>query len=314
MKSLNNDILAALNQPDRTGFEEEIAQEAEAMLKQNLKVAIPTAAGLFPHEILMLYYAHDYQPCQIEFPKFWMLHFGVYYPEEILDSLADRAFLTIDESTNHYQLTSQGQQELNQYRYIPFVYEHPFCNMGIWTAYQLAQESPTIPFRDIVWRRYNSFCIAYLQSRNFTGYRNIRYNMVQFLMMEHKYESALKILFEIAYLDLSGLGHSFSAEKLASHLDSYFPYAGTTLIIGGKAVNDIQEILRILQIDRTSSIQLFQQSIAQLSLPYHLFTHEECLDILLYTIYGETNIPMEKIYQIAETRVKELLAKGLVIL
>ena len=51
--------------------------------------------GLYPHEILMLSYAHLYHSTEHEFPGFWWYRYGVRAPGSVLASLADRGFLDL---------------------------------------------------------------------------------------------------------------------------------------------------------------------------------------------------------------------------
>ena len=120
---------ANLPYKERIAFEEEISNDAEFNLKQLMAHTKPTEDNLYPHEILFLSYAPDYQVTQTEFPRFWQTLFGIYYPEEILEKLFDEDFLEINKETYFYNLTEKGKLTLEKYQYIPFVHQHPFCNL-----------------------------------------------------------------------------------------------------------------------------------------------------------------------------------------
>ena len=62
-------------------------------LSEHIKSAIPSAAGLYPHEILMLNYASHYNHLKNDFPGFWKRDYYVDDPQQLLDSLLDRGFL-----------------------------------------------------------------------------------------------------------------------------------------------------------------------------------------------------------------------------
>ena len=69
--------------------------ETSSLLKTQLKDAIPTKNGLYPHEILMLSYADTYKTVKNIFQNFWLYEYGVKNPQAILDSLLEREFIAI---------------------------------------------------------------------------------------------------------------------------------------------------------------------------------------------------------------------------
>lgn len=195
-------FFANLPYKERITFEEEISNDAEINLKQLMAHNKPTEENLYPHEILFLSYATDYQVTQTEFPKFWQLLFGIYYPEEILEKLFEEDFLEIDADTNYYALTEKGSKTLDKYQYIPFVHRHPFCNTGIWTIHKLVQETPEKDYLDIIYERYQLFCRAYLKSHNYIGYRNTLVQMSQFTELCGREEETSQIRSLIVHLNL----------------------------------------------------------------------------------------------------------------
>lgn len=60
-----------------------------------LKKAFPTKRGLYPHEILMLDYAHTYSTdlAHQHFQGFWYYEYSVEHPAEVLQSLEKRGFI-----------------------------------------------------------------------------------------------------------------------------------------------------------------------------------------------------------------------------
>ncbi|MBR6756201.1 MAG: hypothetical protein IKM15_04555 [Peptococcaceae bacterium] len=195
-------FFANLPYREQIAFEEEISNDAELNLKQLIAHHKPTAENLYPHEILFLFYASDYQVTQTDFPKFWQTLFGIYYPEEILQKLFDEDFLEINKETYFYNLTEKGSQTLDKYQYIPFVHQHPFCNIGIWTMHKLVQETPEKDYLSIIYERYQQFCRSYLKSHNYIGYRNTLVQMSQFTELCGRTEETARILPLVSYLNL----------------------------------------------------------------------------------------------------------------
>ncbi|MCM1565858.1 MAG: SAP domain-containing protein [Dehalobacter sp.] len=65
-----------------------------------LEKAIPSQEGLYPHEILLLDYAHTYMTDNQRFQGFWLYHYGVTKPEDVLKSLLTRGFLELGDIKN----------------------------------------------------------------------------------------------------------------------------------------------------------------------------------------------------------------------
>jgi hypothetical protein len=51
--------------------------------------------GLYPHELLMLYYARGFTADQSDYQGFWWYQYGVRQPEKVLANLAEREFVTL---------------------------------------------------------------------------------------------------------------------------------------------------------------------------------------------------------------------------
>ncbi|WP_434509820.1 DUF4236 domain-containing protein [Desulfitobacterium sp. AusDCA] len=62
-------------------------------IESRIKDAIQSSHGLYPHEILVLDYAHTYYTSGNEFQSFWWYRYGVRNVQAVLNSLVDRGFL-----------------------------------------------------------------------------------------------------------------------------------------------------------------------------------------------------------------------------
>jgi len=69
------------------------SSDSSRMLQDNIRNSIVGKSGLYPHEVLMLNYAHMYTENQSEFQGFWSYKYGVNEPNKILGSLAERGYL-----------------------------------------------------------------------------------------------------------------------------------------------------------------------------------------------------------------------------
>ena len=62
-------------------------------LQSRLQNCTPSKMGLYPHEIMMLYYAHTYKTSGNTFQAFWKFKYSVLNPQSVLDSLIHRGFI-----------------------------------------------------------------------------------------------------------------------------------------------------------------------------------------------------------------------------
>ena len=63
-------------------------------LQSRLEDATPSKNGLYPHEILMLDYAHTYKNSKNQFQNFWKWNYSVLNPQAVIDSLYQRGFIS----------------------------------------------------------------------------------------------------------------------------------------------------------------------------------------------------------------------------
>ena len=68
-------------------------------LESRIKNCVPSKKGLYPHEILMLSYAHTFKQANNSFQGFWKYNYSVLDPQSVLNSLAKRGFIVLDDIT-----------------------------------------------------------------------------------------------------------------------------------------------------------------------------------------------------------------------
>lgn len=76
----------------KTEFDSELNNDVPS-LQSRLSKATPSKYGLYPHEILMLDYAHTYKNTKNQFQNFWKWNYSVDNPQSVLDSLLQRGFI-----------------------------------------------------------------------------------------------------------------------------------------------------------------------------------------------------------------------------
>ena len=109
---------------------------------ERVKDATPSAGGLYPAEILLLFYCNQYRKYpnpKNGYPGLWWFKYGIRNVDEALDSLVARGFLVIG-TDGKYTATASGQQELAENEYVEYSHRKS-KNIEItpWTVNKLIQ-------------------------------------------------------------------------------------------------------------------------------------------------------------------------------
>lgn len=233
--------------------------------------------------------------------------------ERILE-LEDNATLEAQFPDKYFIPTEKGEQEISANEYV--LYLHRKHYMSIWEMNKLLNATGVkqLPYRDILWGEFNRQSLEHISNLDFGLYRNTRLSMYDFLMEENRYKDAFSCLCEVIYSDFSGLGNSerllFSNDtksyrfSLGLKLESCFPYEKSLV----KMVPGIKEHLVDLQeklgLDNDALENAICTEFEKCSLPYHVFTVNECVEIVMGELDNQIK-QVERIYQIAEARMKE---------
>lgn len=97
-------------EPSRAQIKEQWENESIQRAKARVRNFQKDEAGLYPHEILMLYYAEFYSVNQTDFPQFWRFEYDIDNPMELLKKLQKMGF--IREATAKESLSRLNVAEL----------------------------------------------------------------------------------------------------------------------------------------------------------------------------------------------------------
>lgn len=203
-----------------------------------------------------------------------------------------------------YQLTELGKQALDEEGYVPYIHRHTLEDLDIWSLNKIIHGPPYMPYRDKIWGYLNKRSMEHFAAGNFGLYRNCRYHMYSFLMEEKKTKDALGMLSEVVFYDLSGLGNNYDPQYLDIFAEHFFPYKDSTVTMAPgitSAVIHCQEELNLLD-EELKTIMIDRMN--RLSAPLHLFTPEECVDIVLMESRKDTEA-LTKMYAKAKRRFKQ---------
>lgn len=234
--------------------------------------------------------------------------------ERILE-LEDAATLESQFPDKYFVPTEKGTQEISDNEYI--LYLHRKHYMSVWEMNKLLHVNGAhhLPYRDILWGEFNRQSLEHISNLDFGLYRNTRLSMYDFLMEENRYKDAFSCLCEVLYSDFSGLCNSerlFFSEDAKSHrfalglkLESCFPYEKSIVRIAPGIKENLVDLQKKLGLDNATLKNAIRTEFEGYSfLPYHVFTVDECIEIVMGELNNQTE-QVERIYQIAESRMRE---------
>lgn len=72
-------------------------------VEKRVKKAVPSSGGLYPHEVLVLNYAHTFHTGENTFQQFWWYKYGIKDVKKILDSLLERGYIAVAPVTHNLE-------------------------------------------------------------------------------------------------------------------------------------------------------------------------------------------------------------------
>lgn len=199
-----------------------------------------------------------------------------------------------------YVLTDLGKQSIKYDEYILYAHRHHYEGIDIYSLNRLIN-GHTKTYRDFIWRHFNQLCMEQVGQNNFSGYRNIRFQMGEFVLEEKKAQNALGLFSEVVFWDTSGLGNG--KLYLESSGPYWFPYADSLAKTYPGVVNKIIECKSILN-DDTKFNQTIEHTVKLLSSPFHIFSKEEVVSIIHYEITKNTE-QLNRLYEEAKARLQK---------
>ncbi|WP_088188027.1 MULTISPECIES: SAP domain-containing protein [unclassified Desulfosporosinus] len=203
-----------------------------------------------------------------------------------------------------YQLTELGKQALAEEGYVPYIHRHTLEDLDIWSLNKIMHEPPHMPYRDKIWGYLNRRSMEHFASGNFGLYRNCRHHMHNFLMEEKKIKDALGMLSEVVFYDLSGLGNNYDPQYLDIFAKHFFPYKDSTVTMAPGITSAVIHCQKELSLTDDELKTAMLDRMNRLSAPLHLFTPDECVDIVLMESREDID-GLTKIYAKAKRRFKQ---------
>ena len=200
-----------------------------------------------------------------------------------------------------FSLTADGETIVKKYEWIPYIHSHGIDGLDIWNLTDMVQTPPYLKFRDKIWGHFNTISMKYAEEGNWGLYRNVRFQMSEFVAEEGKIENALHLLCEVVSHDLSGLTNGFKMEYLYIYAEGFFPYENSSIKMAPGITERINKYSDMLGLSREQLREIILNEMKRRNNPLQLFAPEECADIVLYEIDKNTG-ELAKLYAIAEKR------------
>lgn len=163
---------------------------------------LPDSAGLYPSEILLLFYVKKYKAWSKYFsgkpiPKFWEYKYGVNDILGMMKSLESRGFI------EHGSLTDSGEKEILRNPYVLYIHQNEWVGISMKKMNALMAKNQNMTYRDVIWGEMNRSSLEHIQQYEYGLYRNTRFSMSRFLEEEGRLLPALSMLCEVIYFDLN---------------------------------------------------------------------------------------------------------------
>jgi hypothetical protein len=203
-----------------------------------------------------------------------------------------------------FTLTADAETILKKYEWIPYIHAHHIEGLDIWNLTEMVQTPPYMKFRDKIWGHFNKLCMIHGEAGDWGLYRNTLFQMSEFLAEEGRINNALHLLCNVASHDLSGLSNGFKIEHLYIYAEHFFPYETSSIKMAPGITNRIKKYSDTLELNKDQLRELLLEEMKKGNSPLQLFTPEECTDIVLCEIDGDTEA-LEKLYSVAEKRFRK---------
>lgn len=191
---------------------------------------------------------------------------------------------------SYYQLTEKAHELLKDNQHIIYAHKRRnYLNISIYEVDSMKKKMPDKNMYEIFLIILNNQLKGYSKNKDWGLYRCILYNKSLIYHDMGEYEKELKLLCEVCYRDLSGLGNSGIIDSL--EISTLAPAVVDNLIEAKENLNLSDNQLKNFYFDSISSINL----------PFHYFTNELTWEILYGEIY-EDEKTLEELYKKGKQR------------
>lgn len=207
-----------------------------------------------------------------------------------------------------YALTDLGKEELANNEYVMYIHKKSIDDLDIWSLNKLINKEPEMNYRDKLWGYLNMKGLKYFSKKEYRMYRNIRLQMVNFLIEEEKYAGAIPFLGEVIAIDLNEYGmDSFAMDYyIENDLKMIFPYEESIYKLTPNTISLGNEIIQKSNISNEEAKKIMLEYLDKVNLELNIFSKKECIDIFLFEKDGDT----DQAKNIYENTIKKYINKA----
>lgn len=199
-----------------------------------------------------------------------------------------------------YKINEKAKAILDKNEHILF-FHNSSMEISIYTAQDFKTKNPDFTPIEIARFIGEKQANQHIDNGNWGLFRNVQSSLAQTEMDAQNFEEALVLLFEVCYLDLSGMGNNFDPEYMDIIEEYFFPYKDSVHTLAPGIVHLFKKLKVKLNITDSDIKDLFLKSLENYQLSFHLFTKEEAANILIAELNYE-EVELKQIYKVAENR------------
>lgn len=216
---------------------------------------------------------------------------------------APRASLEERHPRRTYALTEQGREALEAEPHVAYIHTRTIDDLDIWSFSGLVHSNPGTPWRDLLWGHLNQRGLDHASRGDWGLFGSTRLAMAKVVLEEGKHRVALDMLADTAYFDLSGLTNNWDLTCSAISEEDFFPYCESSATIPPGVTRMLIDCQEALNLSSEELRGLVLARMRRLSAPFHLFTAEECVDVVMYEIQGD-EVTLSRIYEQSRSRMR----------
>lgn len=171
---------------------------------EQIKTVKPSSRGLYPPEIVMLYFCKKY-PLEDgkKYPGYWWFEYGVVNVKSLLDTLEENGLIHLGKK-GKFEPTEDGEKEIAENEAIIWAHR----KKAIGSAWDVARllDGNMKNWKDVIWKEFEKQKIELAKQCQPGLYRNVFQAQAEFAEYDKKYDLAIKLYETVTKLDRKDLG------------------------------------------------------------------------------------------------------------
>lgn len=218
----------------------------------------------------------------IKLPKKYVEQYNLDFSKEIVHLIKIGLLINSD---NVLSISDAGKKYLEFYNCFIIMHLHPEYHLS-YCDFCSNQEWHNIKDNDIIWGIFNKRQLEFTKNNQWDEYCQNSSNMATLLIEEEKYSNALEFVFEVAFIETSGMHNN----NVLQHYDNTNGDFNVLLLeinnyLVTKPLNEIKAKLS-LTLEELKSKFLYSQRVKAITalLPFYYLDSEECWKMIQYAL------------------------------